>query len=156
MCEKAEEGSWWVKPVGGKHRRPGEKTLPGGGQETWPVDLTTLSSLLICEPEISCWVYIRKVHLTIHSVLQHQIQERKNNGLCITRQVSALCLNSLIHKMGLAKVPTLILTQVWGRVLRLFSHSVASNSVTQGLQHTRLPCPSLSPGVCPNSCPLSY
>ena len=23
------------------------------------------------------------------------------------------------------------------------------------LQHSRLPCPSLSPGVCPNSCPLS-
>ena len=27
--------------------------------------------------------------------------------------------------------------------------------VTPGLQHTRLPCPSLSPGVCSNSCPLS-
>ena len=25
----------------------------------------------------------------------------------------------------------------------------------QGLQHARLPCPSLSPGVCPSSCPLS-
>ena len=25
-----------------------------------------------------------------------------------------------------------------------------------GLQHTRLPCPSLSPGVCSNSCPLSW
>jgi len=24
-----------------------------------------------------------------------------------------------------------------------------------GLQHARLPCPSLSPGVCSNSCPLS-
>ena len=44
-CEKAEEGSWWVKPVGGKHRRPGEETLPGGGRETWTADLTTLSSL---------------------------------------------------------------------------------------------------------------
>ena len=26
----------------------------------------------------------------------------------------------------------------------------------QGLQHARLPCPSLSPGVCSNSCPLSW
>ena len=26
---------------------------------------------------------------------------------------------------------------------------------TQGLQHARLPCPSLSPRVCSNSCPLS-
>ena len=25
-----------------------------------------------------------------------------------------------------------------------------------GVQHTRLPCPSLSPGVCSNSCPLSH
>ena len=25
-----------------------------------------------------------------------------------------------------------------------------------GWQHTRLPCPSLSPGVCSNSCPLSW
>ena len=25
-----------------------------------------------------------------------------------------------------------------------------------GLQHTRLPCPSVSPGVCSNSCPLSW
>ena len=31
-----------------------------------------------------------------------------------------------------------------------------SNSLQpHGLQHTRLPCPSLSPGVCSNSCPLS-
>ena len=27
--------------------------------------------------------------------------------------------------------------------------------VTHGLQHTRLPCPSLSPRICSNSCPLS-
>ena len=26
----------------------------------------------------------------------------------------------------------------------------------RGLNHTRLPCPSLSLGVCPNSCPLSW
>ena len=31
-----------------------------------------------------------------------------------------------------------------------------SNSLwPHGLQHTRLPCPSPTPGVCPNSCPLS-
>ena len=38
----------------------------------------------------------------------------------------------------------------------LFSHSVVSNSVwPYGLQHARLPRPSLFPGVCSNSCPLS-
>ena len=37
-----------------------------------------------------------------------------------------------------------------------FSHSVMSNSFRpHGLQHTRLPCPSLSPRDCSNSCPLS-
>ena len=40
-------------------------------------------------------------------------------------------------------------------ILLLFSCPVTSESLwSQGLQHTRLPCPSPSPGVCPNSCPL--
>ena len=38
-----------------------------------------------------------------------------------------------------------------------FSHSVMSDSLqSHGLQHTRLPCPSPSPKVCSNSCPLSH
>ena len=37
-----------------------------------------------------------------------------------------------------------------------FSHSVVSNSLRpHGLQHARPPCPSPTPGVHPNSCPLS-
>ena len=37
----------------------------------------------------------------------------------------------------------------------LFSHSVMTDSLTpHGLQHTRLPCPSLPPGICSNSSPL--
>ena len=40
------------------------------------------------------------------------------------------------------------------RKLLLFSCSVLSKSLrSHGLQHTRLPCPSLSLGVCLNSCP---
>ena len=40
--------------------------------------------------------------------------------------------------------------------LLLFSHSTLSDSLPpDGLQHTRLPCPSLSLGACSNSCPLS-
>ena len=40
--------------------------------------------------------------------------------------------------------------------LLLFSHSVVSDSSQpQWLQRARLPCPSVSPGVCSNSCPLS-
>ena len=41
-------------------------------------------------------------------------------------------------------------------LLLLFRHSVVSNSLqAHGLQHARLPCPSLSPGVCSNPCLLS-
>ena len=37
----------------------------------------------------------------------------------------------------------------------LFSHSILSNSLqVHRLQHTKLPCPLLSPGVCSNLCPL--
>ena len=42
-------------------------------------------------------------------------------------------------------------------ILLLFSHTVVSDTLLpHGLQHSRLPCPSLSPGVCSNSCPLSW
>ena len=38
-----------------------------------------------------------------------------------------------------------------------FSHSVVSNSLQpHEPQHARPPCPSLTPGVYPNSCPLSW
>ena len=38
-----------------------------------------------------------------------------------------------------------------------FSHSVMSDSLLpHGLQHARPPCPSPTPGVYPNSCPLSW
>ena len=40
--------------------------------------------------------------------------------------------------------------------LFLLIRSVMSNCLrARGLQHSRLPCPSPSPGVCSNSCPLS-
>ena len=39
-------------------------------------------------------------------------------------------------------------------ILLLFSH--LNSSQPHGLQHTRLPCPSPSPRVCPSSCPLNW
>ena len=41
----------------------------------------------------------------------------------------------------------------------LFRHYVLSSSLVDrphGLQHSRLPCPSLSPRICSDSCPLSW
>ena len=49
----------------------------------------------------------------------------------------------------------------WGKIifnlyLFQFSCSAVSNSLQpHGLQHARLPCPSPTPGICSNSCPLS-
>ena len=42
------------------------------------------------------------------------------------------------------------------RSISQFSHSVVSDSLQpHGLQYTRLPCPSPTPGACSNSCPSS-
>ena len=42
-------------------------------------------------------------------------------------------------------------------LLLFFSRYVTSNSLhPRDMQHAGLPCPSLSPGVCSNSCPLSW
>ena len=42
-------------------------------------------------------------------------------------------------------------------MLLLFSSEIFFNSLwPHGLQHSRFPCPSLSPRVCPDSCPLSW
>ena len=41
--------------------------------------------------------------------------------------------------------------------VRQFNHSVVSDSLRpHGLQHARLPCPSPTPGVYSNTCPLSW
>ena len=46
---------------------------------------------------------------------------------------------------------------IWFLLWLLFRRSVTSSSLRpHRLQHARLPCPSLSPGVCSNSCPLSW
>ena len=54
-------------------------------------------------------------------------------------------------------VPKVSSTHLNTRSMLLFSHSVVSDSLwPHRLQHTRLPCPSVFPGVCSNSCPLSW
>ena len=48
-----------------------------------------------------------------------------------------------------------VIKLTWIYLLLWFSCSVMSNFATPWLQHARLPCPSLSPGVCSNWCPLT-
>ena len=54
------------------------------------------------------------------------------------------------------KLPLMSSFQVLKYQFSSFSHSVVSDSLWHHeLQHASLPCPSLSSGVCLNSCPLS-
>ena len=48
------------------------------------------------------------------------------------------------------------ITHAWTKLLLLFTLSRVQLFVTPWIQHARLPCPSLSPSVCSNSCPLSW
>ena len=67
--------------------------------------------------------------------------------------------NELVHIWVLnryEKYSLKVWVKQWNMKFLLFGLSVASNSLQpNGLQHTRLPCPSLSPRVCSNSCLLS-
>ena len=86
--------------------------------------------------------------------------------VCMWRECFRLLSNFQVHD-------TILLTRVTMLYLRSLefillitenfypltgSHSVALSCLTlwpHGLQRARLPCPSLSPGVCSNSCPLN-
>ena len=75
---------------------------------------------------------------------------------CITQFLSLLLPHTIcstlkfIFKIQAAEEEWLIPNSV------KFSHSVMSDSLQpQGLQHTRLPCPSPAPGACSDSFPLS-
>ena len=72
---------------------------------------------------------------------------------------------SFVNSMGSAQVSRHLLLFLikdypclpWKSLSVQFSRSVVSDSLQpHGLQHTRLPCPSPTPGVHPNPCPLSW
>ena len=59
-------------------------------------------------------------------------------------------------QFGLHFLLNLVYRSGGGPNILLFSCSVVSDSLQpHGLQHARLPCPSPTPGICSNSCPLS-
>ena len=63
------------------------------------------------------------------------------------------CYRALVWVLRvIQQIPTGYLFYIW---LLLFNHSAVSNPLwPHGLQHTRLLCPSLFPGICSNSYPL--
>ena len=69
---------------------------------------------------------------------------------------SGTCEHDLIWKRGLCRLTQGFQDETTPDYSVQFSHSVVSDSLRpHGLQHARLPCPSLSPGACSNSSPLS-
>ena len=86
--------------------------------------------------------------------------ERNGNPLqysCLENLMNRGAWWATVHRIS--KNQTLLMQlskQICRTISVQFSHSVMSNSLRpHGLQHTRLPCPSPTPGVCSNSCPSS-
>ena len=74
--------------------------------------------------------------------------------ICSVALLIYFCLAHFIYTLNELSVP--ILCSLTFVLLLLFSLYVMPNSLwSHGLQHPRCPCPSLSPAVCSNSCPLS-
>ena len=97
------------------------------------------------QPQL-CYMHLAITCVPVHSlfnlVLNYQI--RNSNLYC---EIQIYICNINIYMYAHTHTHTHI-TQ--------FSRSVVSNSLRpHGLQHTRPPCPSPSPGACSNSCPLS-
>ena len=98
----------------------------------------------------------------LQPVVQHTPPKRDCSGLELWllwfRRHSLCCQQEKVCCFGLQGFCTWFTMEdaCEARIQLLFSHSVLSYSLRHhGLQHTRLPCPSLSPQVCSNACPLS-
>ena len=107
---------------------------------------------LFIHPMNSCWEHILTPRILIRASVRHQKYSALIDSLSsIEADVAKDRLQS--------ETPCIIRKckklRVLGALLPL-GHSVVSNSLwPHELQNTSLPCPSLSPGVCSNSRPLS-
>ena len=89
-----------------------------------------------------------------------RVAEQEAPGICLPiSPIITLAECNCCNHFGTQECVEEFLFPGWrlGWLLLLFSHQVLSDSTrSHGLQHTRLPCPSPSPGVCPSSCPLTW
>ena len=91
------------------------------------------------------WVHLSQLPKPAHSTACAPQQEKPPQWEAHTMQLENSSQSPQIEKSLCSDEDT-----VW------FSHSVVPDSLRpHGLQHTRLPCPSLSPRACSNSWPLS-
>ena len=93
-------------------------------------------------------------HITAAQMVSPEGTQNGNKWAAHCQALSLCSHSQLCTPRGLSVEKSRILApDSW---LSLFGHQVMSNSLQlHGPQHTRLPCPSLSPRICSNSCPLS-
>ena len=121
----------------------------------WFYNFTTVKLLRNSKTSTMAEVYFSPLQMNDFKKFLGQAQKCncKSQINCIfldSNMVSWTVSNGLIHLQNICVVslPSKLL---------LFSCLVMSSSLQpSGLQHARLPCPSLSPGVCSYSCPLSW
>ena len=101
------------------------------------------------------WIEVLKFHQFVHSNRQ---KTTKPFNLEIPTVLSMVALQWIPLLVDLAFLEALMshVPQWSNSALVQFSHSVVSDSLRpHGLQHARLPCPSPTPRIYSNSCPLS-
>ena len=87
----------------------------------------------------------------------HQIHGNHMPGGCGEERANGYWVSLTVLVPRKLMVQNLSLQNIlwWHTVAVVRSVSHADSLRPRGLQHARLPCPSLSPRVCSNSCPLS-
>ena len=140
-------GAWWVAVYGVTQSRTQLKWLSSSSREDsqWSVSRVWLCNPMDSGPPGS----------SVHGILQARILEwvampsSKGSSwpLGIEPRVSYFCPSTV-------ELPTILATRGLSYIYQYqFRRSVVSNSLQP--QHTRPPCPSPTPGVHPNPCPLS-
>ena len=84
-----------------------------------------------------------------------KITKKPSNSLHLTTPSPSQSMWSRHKKLLGREKKNLCIKRLTSYPLLLFSHSVCLTLQSHGLQHARLPCPSLSPGIYSNSQPLS-
>ena len=113
---------------------------------------TTVESLLT---NISCYKIMRIECLHLNVSLLHTVWSLFNFNLSYFNGNTIHQISSVYYIKFYANEDSKELHMVHASVQ--FSRSVVSNSLRpHGLRHSTPPCPSPTPRVCPNSCPLSW